>query len=43
MAVSGLHDGREELDLWVMENTLKSAVFLGSTWHSNPAMSIGEG
>jgi hypothetical protein len=31
----------KELGLWVMENTPKTAVFLGSTWHSNPTMSIG--
>jgi hypothetical protein len=26
---------------WVMRNTLKDSVFLGSMWHSNPAMSVG--
>ena len=34
---------REEMLLgeWIMENTRKDAVFLGSGWHSNVAMSIG--
>lgn len=29
------------LGLWAMENTRKDIVFLTSTWHSNPLMSIG--
>jgi hypothetical protein len=33
----------EEKDFgeWVMLHTLKDSIFLGSMWHSNPAMSVG--
>jgi hypothetical protein len=31
----------KEMGLWILENTHKDSVFLGSAWHSNTAMSFG--
>jgi hypothetical protein len=34
-------NAEKDLGEWVMRNTHKDSVFLGSMWHSNPAMSLG--